>query len=283
MRTERFIFVAFINVIIAYLMFYFYTISGSSALFAEFIHNLCDFICLGVAAVSSYLSSLKPDTRWSYGYLRAKVLSALLNAGIIAFASINILLKIKASKPAGSYMITVAGIAIPLNAIGYLSLRNDESLNARAVRLHLLMDTALSTLVMFAGFAVSLGYYWIDAVTAVVIAVQMLIHSTRICVRSIEILMQFPPRNVDVEELTSAIRKIPGVKDIHHVHVWQIDEFNIHFECHVTLDCRLSLKEADGVRRRIEEVLRTMGVNHTTLQVECSCVNERCEVCRGGV
>ncbi len=280
MRTKKFIFVAFINILIASLMFYFYTVSGSSALFAEFVHNICDALCLGVAAVSSYLSRLKPSLRRSYGYLRAEILSALLNAGIIAFASVNILMRIRISKPAGSYMITVAGLAIPLNTIGYLSLKKDESLNARAVRLHLLMDTAISTLIMFAGFAVSLGYYWIDTVIAAVIAIQMLIHSAKICIKSIKILMQFSPENIDTEKLTSAIKSIPGVKDVHHIHVWQIDEFNIHFECHVTLDCNISLKEADEVRWKIEELLKTKGVNHTTLQVECSCSNKQCEICR---
>ena len=278
MRVKKFIFVSFINVLIASLMFYFYTFSGSSALFAEFVHNTCDFLCLSIAAFSSYLSGLKPSQKRSYGYLRAEILSALLNAGIIAFASVSILTRIKVSRPAGLYMIMAAGMAVPLNSIGYLSLKKDESLNAKAVRLHLLMDAAFSALIVFAGFVVSLGYYWIDAVIAAAIAIQMLIHSTRICIKSIKILMQFSPENIDIKELMSAIKNIPGVKDVHHVHAWQIDEFNVHFECHVMLDCSVSLREADEVRRKIEELLRKKGINHTTLQVECSCSNNQCKI-----
>ncbi len=280
MRVKKFIFVAFINVLIASLMFYFYTVSGSLALFAEFVHNTCDFLCLSIAAFSSYLSGLKPSQKRSYGYLRAEILSALLNAGIIAFASVSILTRIRVSRPVGSYMITAAGMAVPLNSIGYLSLKRDESLNARAVRLHLLIDAAFSALIVFAGFAVSFGYYWIDAAVAAVIAIQMLIHSTKICVKSIKILMQFSPECMDIKEVTSAIKNVPGVKDVHHVHAWQIDEFNVHFECHVMLDCSISLREADEVRRKIEELLREKGINHTTLQVECSCSNEQCEINR---
>jgi len=269
-RPGKFLLVTLLNVLIALVMYHYYTLSGSSALFAEFVHNACDSLCLAVAALASVVSTIEPK-RGSYRYTRAETLTALLNSAIVAFAALTILSHIRIGIVAGNYMVIAASIAVPANLAGYAFLRRDESLNARAVRLHLMIDCLFSAAVAFAGLAVSEGWYWMDVAVAGVIAVHMLIHSLKIAKRSISILMQLPPENVDVEEITREIGEVPGVRDVHHVHVWQLDEFGVHFECHLKLDCELRLREADEVRKSVESLLKRKGINHTTIQVECSC------------
>ncbi len=269
-RIYRFGLVALFNGAIAAAMYHCYTISGSSALFAETIHNLCDCVCIVIATLASMVSTLEPK-RSSYRYTRAETLTALLNSIIVAFAAVTIFRHLKVARIAGSYMIYAALFAIPVNFAGYAVLKNDFSLNARAVRLHLLIDCLFSSAIVAAGLFASFGVYWIDVAVAGVIAGHMLIHSIKIAKKSVEILMQLPPKDVKLEEIKKEIEKIPGVKDVHHMHIWQLDEFSTHFECHIRLDCELRLREADSVRESVEELLRRKGINHTTIQVECSC------------
>ncbi len=269
-RVGKFAFAAALNALIAAVMYHYYLISSSSALFAEFVHNACDSLCIAVATLASVVSSIEPK-RSSYRYTRAETLTALFNSAIVALAAVTIVSRLRVARVAGSYMVLAASFAVPANLTGYAVLRKDPSLNAKAVRLHLLIDCVLSSAIVAAGFAASFGAYWVDAAVAGVIAVHMLLHSLKVAKKSVSILMQLPPEHVKVEEVIREIENVPGVKNVHHVHIWQLDEFGVHFECHLKLDCELKLREADEVRRNVEELLKEKGINHTTIQVECSC------------
>lgn len=144
-------------------------------------------------------------------------------------------------------------------------------MNIRAAYLHLFGDMLTSVAVLAGGLAIKyLGWFWTDSVFSIAIAVYLLWLSWKIFMSSMRIIMQFTPEDIDIKEIACAIEKIPGVKNIHHVHVWQINERDMMFEAHIDMSEDIKVSGFENILEEIKAVLAQHKIRHSTIQPEFS-------------
>jgi cobalt-zinc-cadmium efflux system protein len=163
-------------------------------------------------------------------------------------------------------------IAIIINGISAVLLRHDskENLNIRSSYLHLMSDTITSAAVLAGGILMFVyKIYWVDGFLTIIISVYLIIISWSLLLETIKSLMLFTPSSIILEKINIRISSLPQVKNIHHVHVWQIDTNQISFEGHVDFVENLSLQKVNLVMEDIREILhKEFNINHVTLQPE---------------
>lgn len=251
-------------------------ISGSLSLLSDALHNLSDGVAVIIAWIAVRLDRRPRSDRYTFGLKRAEVLAAVINAG--ALVGISIFLFIEAGRRllhpesiAGGIMVAVASIGLAANVLGTWLLRRGarHNMNLRAAYLHLLSDALSSLGVIAGGLAIHyFGVYWIDPLLTVLIGLYVVRESMDILWRALGVFMLAAPPGLSMASLRETLLSMPGVEGVHHLHLWQLSEHNIHFEGHVEVaDQRLS--ETTALRRRIEQTLRDQfGINHVTLQIE---------------
>lgn len=175
-------------------------------------------------------------------------------------------------------VIVIAAIGIILNAVAvYLLHKNSgDDLNMRAVYLHFLSDALSSVGVMVGGMVIYyFEAYWIDPLLTVLIGLYILKESYEIVKESTNILMQGTPKTVDIDEIAEELEKLDEIKNIHHVHIWALDEHTLFFEAHVNLQNDILVSELSAVYEKLEQLLKGhFGVTHLTIQFEYNCCED---------
>ena len=252
-------------------------LSNSLALISDSIHNLSDTLALTLAWVANRVGRRKPDARRTFGYKRFEILSAFINVSVLTIISIYLIyeavLRFLHPEPVKSgLMLIIALIALFANLISMLFLHRDskESLNVKAAYVHLLGD-ALSSVAVIGGAI--LIYFtqivWIDPLLTVIISIVIMVQAYKILQESVDILMQSTPQNLKLAEIKTLLEKHPLIRNIHHVHCWQLQDDDILFEAHVETSEDLLLSESNKLRMEIEHLLQeNFRITHTTLQVE---------------
>ena len=249
--------------------------AGSLSLISDALHNFSDGIAIMISYLAIRIGQRENDEKRSFGYKRATILAAVLNAffliAISAFLFKEAYIKFLDPKPInGGVVIWVGLIGLVANFIGMLLLQQGAkgSLNIRASYLHLLTDTMSSIAVVLGGVLIYYySVYWIDPILTVAIALYILKESYGIVKKAFHILMQGAPENIDLKEILADILLIDGVLGVHHVHVWNMDEHSIYFEAHVMIRDML-ISEAAPVHDAIETKLAEYGIGHATIQFE---------------
>jgi cobalt-zinc-cadmium efflux system protein len=251
--------------------------SNSLALISDAIHNLSDTLALILAWLANNINGKKPDARRTFGYKRFEILSAFINASILTAISIYLIyeaiLRFLHPEPVRSaLMLIIAVIGLVANLISMLFLRGDsnKSLNIKAAYVHLLGDTLSSGAVI--GGAILIYFtkvVWIDPVLTLIISVVIIFQAFKILRESINILMQSAPENLNLDEIKIYLEKHPLIRNIHHVHCWQLQDHDILFEAHIETSEDLLLSESCKLLKEVEDILRkNFHITHTTLQVE---------------
>jgi len=258
----------------------------SLALLSEAGHNLSDFLALLLSLVAVYFQSRPANSTKTYGYQRAGVLAALVNAGSLVVVSFFIFYEAfrRLQHPEhvqASLMMWVAAAGVVMNgAIALLLYRSGGDVNIRSALLHELGDT-LSTAAVIAGGWVILatGNYWIDPALSIGIGALILWSGFGIVRETLNILLEGTPRGMQLEKIESAIRAIEGVNDVHDLHVWSIGSESHALSCHVSIaDIPPSVSER--ILRDVKEcLLLNFRIDHTTIQFE----HAVCEVAHGCV
>jgi cobalt-zinc-cadmium efflux system protein len=262
-------------------------LAGSLALLADALHNFNDCGSLIIALVARRIGRRPSDERRTFGYRRAEIIGALINLTILIVVGLYLLYEaiarfIQPQPVDGWVVVVVAGIAlvVDLGTAALLYTMSRGNLNARAAYLHNLADALASVGVIFAGIMVlSFGVYWTDAAITLVIAGYILWQSLVLMRRSIHILMEGAPPDVSLDELTTELQSISGVREIHHVHLWEIDEHHRALEAHVVVDDEhigrwTEIKQE--IKLRLGERFR---INHSTVEFE-SIGEDACLPCR---
>ncbi len=225
----------------------------SLALLSEAGHNLSDFLALLLSLVAVYLEGRPPSATKTYGYRRAGVLAALVNALSLVVVSFFIFYEAfqRIQHPAqvrARVMIAVA---------------------ARSALLHEVGDTLSTAAVLVGGFAILwTGQYWIDAALSFGIGALILWSSFGIVRETLNILLEGTPRGMSLEAVESTMRKIAGVSDVHDLHLWSIGSENHALSAHVKI-ADMATSESDTILREINEKLgQGFGIHHTTIQLE---------------
>ena len=175
-------------------------------------------------------------------------------------------------------MFSVATIGLLANFAAIVLLKKDskKNINIRAAYLHLLGDTLSSIVVIIGGILIwQFGIYWLDPLITVLISLYIMKETYLLLRDSFNILMQSAPADIDLEQIRSIVEKISGVKNLHHVHLWSLNDRQVHFEGHVDLEEDLSVSQAGELNKQISRILHDQfDIEHTTLQMEFGCCVE---------
>ena len=249
--------------------------SGSLSLVSDAFHNLSDTLAIIFSYGAQKMAKKEANERHTYGYQRLEMLSAFINSFILIILSL--FLAVEAFKRFNSpekinshLMLIVAVIGLLANLFSTLLLRQeaDENLNIKSSYLHLLSDTLSSISVIIGAVLIRFfGIYWIDPVITLIISIYILLEAIIVIKKAAAILIQSAP-TIDYEKMEQEIKAIEGVKDVHHVHIWQYSEKIIIFDGHIDFEDQL-LSEIEKAYPRITSLLKLKyGITHVTIQAE---------------
>lgn len=257
-------------------------ISGSLALLSDSLHNLSDTVAIAMSYVANKVAQRPKNQRKTFGYKRAEILAAFVNATVLlAISGFLIIEAIRRWRNPetidGTLMIIVATIGLVANLVSVYLLEKDShsNLNIKSSYLHLLSDTISSVGVVVGGLAIKfLGWVWIDPLVTILISLYILRETWLIIRKTVDILMQ-SSAELDYEAIKQDIESIEHINNIHHIHTWLIDEHTIHFEAHLDMD-DMSLCEAQVITGLIEQkLIQDYGVSHVTLQSEVNVCHDK--------
>ena len=250
--------------------------AGSLSLIADALHNLSDAISLVIAFVARRIGRRPADERMTFGYMRAEIVAALINYTTLillgAYLAYEAIWRFVEPEPVTGWIIVViAGVALVVDlvtaALTY-SLSKD-SMNIRAAFLHNVADALGSVAVIVAGTLIMLfEWYIVDPIITLLIAGYILWHGFAEIGGAIRILMMGTPPGLDVSRLVDELSAIEGVEDVHHVHVWAIDEHENALEAHVVVSERHAGDTARIKRQIKAAAAKRFGVGHSTLEFE---------------
>lgn len=252
-------------------------LSNSLSLISDALHNLSDGIATFIAWIAYRIGKRPSNARKTFGYKRIEILAAFFNALVLIIISVYLFyeaaLRLISPEPVqGKLMLIVASIGLLANLAAVILLRSGskQNINIRAAYLHLLGDTLTSVAVIIgAVLIIYLELYWIDPIITFIIGLYILKETWEILKQTVDILMQGTPEGLDLELIRHDIELIPEVKNIHHVHAWNLDDQSIHFECHVELREDHRLTETCEIQLKIESLLHDhFDIGHVTIQFE---------------
>lgn len=247
----------------------------SLALLSEAGHNLSDFLALLLSLVAVFLHGRPPSTTKTYGYHRAGVLAALVNAGSLVLVSFVIFYEAfrRLQNPehvrAGT-MIWVAAAGMVMNgAIAMLLYRAGGDVNIRSAFMHEIGDTLSTAAVIGGGWAILItGQYWIDSALSFGIGAVILWSSFAIVKETLNILLEGTPRGMRLEMVETCIRTVDGVNDVHDLHVWSIGSETHALSCHISI-ADIPPSSSERILREVKERLHhEFRIDHTTIQFE---------------
>jgi cobalt-zinc-cadmium efflux system protein len=264
--------------------------SGSLALLSDAGHMLVDALALGLSMFAITAARRPATATKTFGYHRLEILAALANGTILVLVSAYIFYEayqrfLEPSAVKTPLMLTIAIIGLFANLGGVLLLNraSRRNLNIRAAFWHVLGDTISSVGVIIAGVVILFtGRYGADAIAAVVIGVIILWGAVRIVRESADVLLEAVPKHVDTPQVIDFIQDIPGVNEVHDIHIWTITSNIYALSAHLVIDDQMVSKSMDIVKVVRQELARRYNISHTTLQLECeSCpTGSVCEIDR---
>jgi len=258
-------------------------LSGSLSLVADALHNFGDAGALLIAWVARRIGRRPADAVQTFGYRRAELVGALINATTLNVLGLYLIYAatLRAFDPppvAGWTVIAVAGVALAVD-LGTAWLTHAmarDSLNVRAAFLHNITDALGSVAVIVAGMLIlRFQLYLADVVATLAIAGYALYHGVAITRQAGRILALGVPVDVQVPALARALRGLDGVADVHHLHVWALDESQRSFEGHVVIE-RQDAVLAERVKRLVRAVLARHGITHSTIECEYGVTSDEC-------
>lgn len=268
----------FLNFIISIVEIIGGLLSGSLSLISDALHNFSDGFALIITYIAIKLSKKPKTLKYTFGLKRAEIIAAIVNSFTLIVISFFLIKEAveRFSHPSpivGSLMLIVATIGFIANVVGTLLLKkgSKNNLNMRAAYFHLFSD-AVSSLAVIIGaiFIIVFQVYWLDPLLTILISLYILKEAYSITKEAIEVLMMSAPDGIDIKEIQREIETIPDVINIHHLHLWKLNDNQIHFEAHIEVHDTL-ISTLMPIKIDIEEILEhKFGVSHTTIQFEIS-------------
>ena len=251
-------------------------ISGSLSLIADALHNLSDAASLGIALFARKISRRPADESKSFGYQRAEVIAALINLTLLITVSLYLIYEavwriVEPQVVAGLIIVLVAGVALIIDIItALITYRlSKSSMNMKAAFLHNLSDALTSIGVIIAGALILLyEWYWVDTLLTFLIAGFVLWQGMIMLPKTIHLLMEGTPENLSSAEIKSSMEEVGDVQDVHHIHIWNLDEHRIALEAHVVVTAN-ELQEVEGIKENLKRALKDkFKITHSTLEFE---------------
>jgi cobalt-zinc-cadmium efflux system protein len=252
-------------------------LSNSLALLSDAGHVFADIVALGLSWYGVRQSLRPADSRMTFGYHRIGVIVAIVNASAIFIIAAIILYEAylrfqQSPEVRGMLMTAVAVVGLAANVFVTLWLRREQktNINIRSVFWHTMGDTLASLGVIAGGILIMFtGILWIDPLVSVLISLVILYAAWSIFREGLRVILEATPKDVDVITMIQTLKQIPGVRDVHDVHVWSITPELRAMNGHVLIE-DIPTSQAEDIRTQIERVIREQyHIGHTTIQMEC--------------
>ncbi len=252
--------------------------SGSLSLISDALHNFSDGLAIIITYIANRLSKRPNSYKYTFGLKRAEILAAILNASTLVIISFFLIKEAieRFSTPLevnGATMLIVATGGLLANVVGTLLLKRDanKNMNMKAAYLHLLSD-AVSSLAVIIGalFILQFNIYWIDPFLTILISLYIVRESYLIIKEATDVVMMSVPPEIDIQEVERFVTKtFPEISNVHHVHIWRMNDHDIHFEAHITIGDGL-LSKTTALKNQLEHALHErFDLTHCTFQFEC--------------
>lgn len=253
-------------------------LSGSLALIADALHNFSDAISLIIAFAARKIARRPADASMTFGYGRAEVVAALINYTTLIVIGLYLVYEaimrfFDPQSVDGWMIVIIAGVALVVDVVtaALTYTMSKTSVNIRAAFLHNVADALGSVAVIIAGVAI-LVYDWrlIDPLVTLLIAGYILWQSFSEIGGVVRILMLGSPPEIDVDKVIDEVNAVDGVTNIHHVHLWQMQEHATALDAHIVIDVG-RWQDADAIKASIKTLCTEhFGIEHTTLELECA-------------
>jgi cobalt-zinc-cadmium efflux system protein len=262
-------------------------LTGSLALLSDAAHVFLDIFALALSYGAVRLATKAPGGQHTFGFRRMKVLAALANGATLLIVAFGIFRESisRFSHPTAVVagpMLLVAGVGLVANLVVAFVLRghDHDDLNSRAAFLHVISDALSSVGVIVAGLVILLtGWTWVDPVASIFIGAMILAGAWRLLREVIHILNEGSPESAKPDEVSAALTEVPGVLAVHDLHIWTIEPGYPVMSAHVLLDDQ-RLSESGTIMDSIKKIVdQRFGIEHTTIQFECSDCGQHCADC----
>lgn len=262
-------------------------LSNSLALISDAVHNLSDSSSLGVSLVARKVSERSPDSRRTFGYRRAEIIGAFVNLIVLVIVAAFLIREgiERLFAPEGidgllMFWVALGGLLGNVLSVIILHADSTRSLNIRSSYIHLFWDAVSSVAVIISGLLVWLfGVYILDPIVTILVALYILWTTWGLLGETIGILMESSAPGTDISEIERTLETVPSVIDVHHVHVWQLDEHETLLECHAQIDSAEadSLEHIKGALKSILD--ERFGIHHSTIEFEFTPCDDRKHGC----
>jgi cobalt-zinc-cadmium efflux system protein len=265
-------------------------LTNSTAIIADAFHDFMDAIAIGFAVLLEKISGKKRSAKFSYGYKRFSLLAALgmsafllTGAVLMCFSAYQSFLNPEPVNSVGMLGLAILGIAV--NGFAFLRIKHSNNHshhhghahitnhNSRAIMLHLLEDVLGWVAVLIGATVINFtGWYWIDGVLALAIAVFIGYNATKNLISSMKVLLQSVPENVNIDDLANELKNIEGIENIHDLHIWSLDGSYHIGSLHAVVKTNY-VKQKNDVFSAISKLMEKYKIQHPTIQLESTTTN----------
>lgn len=283
MKSEKNILIAFLlNLVFSVFELVGGVFTGSVAIVSDAVHDFGDAAGIGISYFLEKKSKKQPDEKYTYGYARYSVIGSVITTFILLFGSVTVIYNainrlINPAEINYNGMIVFAIVGVAVNFFAAYFTREGDSLNQKAVNLHMLEDVLGWAVVLVGAIIMRFtDFVFIDPLMSVGVSVFILINAVRNLKEAIDLFLEKAPHGTDVKDIEHHISEIEGVTGVHHVHIWSMDGVNNYATMHIVTN-------SDGhvIKDKIREELRELGIGHATLELESEeehCHEQNCSV-----
>ncbi len=270
MKTERNILIAFVlNLAFSVFEFFGGLFTGSVAILSDAIHDIGDALSIGISFFLEKKSKKKPDDVYTYGYARYSVIGSVITTLILLFGSLAVIYNavIRLFAPVkinynGMIIFAVVGVAVNYTAAFFT--REGDSLNQKAVNLHMLEDVLGWTVVLVGAVIMRFtDISLLDPIMSISLAAFIFINAVKNLKEALDLFLEKTPHGIAVSEIKDHIIEIDGVIGVHHIHTWSLDGHNNFATMHIVTN-----DDAHTIKEKIREELSEHGISHATLEIE---------------
>ena len=283
MKTEKNILVAFLlNLSFSIFEFIGGIFTGSVAILSDSLHDIGDALSIGLSYFLEKKSKRQPDSIYTYGYARFSVLGSFITTMILLFGSVGVIIAsinkfLNPTEINYGGMIIFAVIGVLVNFLAAYFTREGDSLNQKAVNLHMLEDVLGWVVVLLGAIVMKFtDFSYIDPIMSIGVAVFIIINALKSLKEVLDLFLVKTPHNISVEEVKHHLRELDEVIDVHHIHLWSSDGNTVFATMHIVSD-----NDSEKVKNMVKEKLSHLGISHSTLEFEKStenCKELECQV-----
>ena len=283
MKTEKNILIAFIlNLSFSIFELVGGLFTSSIAILSDSLHDLGDAISIGISYFLEKKSKKKSDNKHTYGYIRYSVLGGMITSLILVSGSIFVIyesIKRLINPVTINYngMIIFAVVGVIVNLVASFVTREGDSINQKAVNLHMLEDVLGWVVVLIGSILMKFtDIKYIDSVLSIGVALFIMFNAFKNLKRIYDLFLEKTPKNININEIKKHLLEVDGVIDIHHIHIRSIDGYNNFITFHVVVE-----KYDKDIKHNLKEELEEFGIIHSTIEIELKdekCHDKNCEV-----